>query len=101
MEPRWFKGTWDQEGRTYLGGTNAFDLWFDETLDVRVTMGASANDWDWFYWSRARQTYEWGTDDMRHADHDKVLVEALTYLRIFAPWVEEEMTKGTKEYHRE
>ena len=101
MEPRCLPSGWTSDGLTFLGGTNEFDLWFDDTQDVRVVWGAKAAEWDWFYWSRAREKYEWGTEDTRNVNHNKVLVEALTYLRIFAPWVEEEMTKGTREYHRE
>lgn len=101
MEPRWNNNTWPHEGVTYLGGTNAFDLWLDETRDVRVVNDILTSGWDWFYWARGSEHYVWGTQDMPYVDHDKVLEEVLTYLRIFAPWVEEEMTKGEEDYHKE
>lgn len=98
MEARWLQRSWKDEGYTFLGGTNDFDLWLDCAKDVRVVTGPNMEDWDWFYWSQPRDTYEWGSDDM-DKDRDKMLGEALTYLRIFAPWVEEEMTLGYRNYH--
>lgn len=98
MEPRWYT-VWLREGHTYVGGTNAFDLWFDENSDVRVVWGRTLYEWDWFYWSRARERYEWGSDDYGAVEHSIVLGDALTYLRLFAPWVEEAMRKGVARYH--
>jgi hypothetical protein len=98
MEPRWFK-EWAKSNYTYLGGTNAFDLWFDDKKDVRVVAGAAAVEWDWFYYEKPSKEYRWGTDDLRGVDHIEVLDEALTYLRLFAPWVEDAMKNGEQEYH--
>jgi hypothetical protein len=98
MEARWYATLWPKDGHTYLGGTNAFDLWFDDHSDVRVVWGQTLIKWDWFYWSRARKLYEWGSDDCA-VEHRIVLGDALAYLRLFAPWVEEAMTKGELDYH--
>lgn len=100
MEPRWQEDTWPHEGLTYLGGTNDFDLWIDEAKDVRVVWGNSVSNWDWFHWSRGSERYVWGSRDKKYLNHDTVLGEALTYLRIFAPWVEEVMTTGEMDYHK-
>lgn len=93
MEPRW-RMQWKPSGLIYLGGTSEFDLWFnDENINVRVVWGASVMDWDFFRWSNLYKTYEWGSTDKQGVYHEAALVEALTYLRCFAPWVEQEMTK--------
>jgi hypothetical protein len=89
MEPRWFEH-WKEDGLIYLGGTNDFDLWFDVTKDVRVVFGESMFQWDWLFWSFSDETYEWGSHDKKDIDRNQVLDESLTYIRIFAPWVEDE-----------
>jgi hypothetical protein len=93
MEPRWNAKEWAGHGYTYLGGTNEFDMWFDDEEQVRVVWGTSIMEWDYFDWSHKAEAYLWKSEDKDYVDHDEVLVEALTYLRCFAPWVEQEMTK--------
>lgn len=104
MQPRWFTSWLAENGYVYLGGTNNYDLWLDDSKDLRVVRADSPMDWDWVYWSQPRETYEWGTQDMETTgspplNYDEVLGEVLAYLRIFAPWVEEAMTTGIKDYH--
>ncbi len=90
MEPRW-RGDWKEDIEfTYLGGTNDFDLWLDESKDIRVVWGEQMLQWDWFFWSHTDETYEWGSHDKDDVDHNQALDESLTYIRIFAPWVEDE-----------
>jgi len=97
MEPRWKAKEWADDGSTYLGGTNEFDLWIDEDKHVRVAWGTAINEWDYFIWSRSEETYDWCSHDKEFVDHDEVLGESLTYIRIFAPWVEEELkNKGLR-----
>jgi hypothetical protein len=91
MEPRWREDWKKDRDFTYLGGTNDFDLWFDEDKYIRVVWGEPALQWDYFFWSLSDETYEWGSHDQEYVDHNQVLDESLTYIRIFAPWVEEEL----------
>ncbi len=104
MEPRW-QEEWKDLDRSkkdrvvFLGGTNEFDLWFDGAMDMRVAWGETSSKWDWFFWDRDAEKYKWGSEDYLGANHPEVLVDALAYLRIFAPWVEEEMKKGEQDYH--
>jgi len=92
MEPRWYEH-WKEDGLIYLGGTNDFDLWLDAIKDIRVVWGEQMLQWDSFFWSLSDKTYEWGSHDKEYVDHKQVLDESLTYIRIFAPWVEDETKK--------
>jgi hypothetical protein len=98
MEPRWLH-VWKREGMIYLGGTNDFDLWFDESNDIRVVWGQSVFEWDWFYWSGTLGAYTWSSHDKEDVDHDRVLDESLTYIRLFAPWAEDKTKSGSRSYH--
>lgn len=89
MEPRWRK-SWRDYGPIYLGGTNDFDLWFDGEKDIRVVWGERKHHWDYFFWSFSAEAYLWGSGVKEGTGHDKVLGESLAYIRIFAPWVEDE-----------
>lgn len=100
MEPRWYTDWRSRYSEfVFLGGTNTFDLWFDDKKDVRVVWAENATKWDWFFYHRAWEEYRWGTEDNGEVDHEQVLEEALTYLRLFAPWVEGEMRTGENDYH--
>lgn len=106
MDPRWNE-EWASQGRNgsrdrcrYLGGTNDFDLWIDGTHDVRVAWGPGNDCWDWFCYNQCEEHYAWGCRDVKDVNHKRVLEEALTYIRIFAPWVEEEMKTGKEYWHK-
>ena len=90
MEPRWLQ-SWKEDGLIYLGGTNDFDLWLDDNKDIRVVWGQTVFEWDWFTWSHEDETYDWDSHDKEDVDRNEVLEESLTYIRIFAPWVEDKI----------
>jgi hypothetical protein len=85
MEPRWHKSWLDRVHLRFLGGTNRVDLWLGATL--RVAWGNRPVEWDWVRFDKCGERLTFDPYAPPGGPTPDDLEEALTYLRLFAPWV--------------
>lgn len=93
MEPRWFSN-WagnPSNGMTFLGGTAKMDLWASVYGgDTRLVWGADAGRWHWPT-EIAEGKLRLYSAVLTDPPTDEELDEAHTFLKVFAPWVLEDV----------